>query len=69
MAGGVWNLEAFEHWLDNPEIGPIVFNLARAQLLHRNIQFLCLETQINEFEKGDVYLNRFSPTGFLLFRG
>ena len=25
MAGGVWWLEEWEHWLDNPELGPIAF--------------------------------------------
>ena len=25
MAGGVWWLEEWEHWIDNPELGPIAF--------------------------------------------
>jgi NAD(P)H-dependent flavin oxidoreductase YrpB (nitropropane dioxygenase family) len=33
MAGGVWNIEEYESWLDNPEIGPIVFQFGTRPLL------------------------------------
>jgi hypothetical protein len=25
MAGGVWRLDEWDHWIDNPELGQIVF--------------------------------------------
>ena len=33
MAGGVWYLREWEHWLDNPEIGPIAFQFGTRPLL------------------------------------
>lgn len=65
MAGGVWCLEEWEHWLDNPEIGPIAFQFGTRPLLTQ-------ESPIGEgwkrrlltLKEGDVFLNRFSPTGF-----
>ena len=33
MAGGVWNLEEWEDWIDNPEIGKIAFQFGTRPLL------------------------------------
>jgi nitronate monooxygenase len=65
MAGGVWWLEEWEDWIDNPELGPIAFQFGTRPLL-------TLESPISEgwkrrlplLKSGDVFLNRFSPTGF-----
>jgi nitronate monooxygenase len=65
MAGGAWHLKEWEHWLDNPEIGPIAFQFGTRPLL-------TVESPIPEIWKkrlltlkeGDVFLNNFSPTGF-----
>ncbi len=65
MAGGVWHIEDWEHWLDNPEIGPIAFQFGTRPLLTQ-------ESPVSEgwkkklltLKKGDIFLNRFSPTGF-----
>ncbi|MSO69382.1 MAG: nitronate monooxygenase [Alphaproteobacteria bacterium] len=65
MAGGVWYLRDWEDWIDNPELGPIAFQLGTRPLLTR-------ESPISEawkrilltLKEGDVRLNRFSPTGF-----
>ncbi len=65
MAGGVWWLNEWEHWLDNPEIGPIAFQFGTRPLLTQ-------ESPISEgwkkrllnLKPGDVHLHRFSPTGF-----
>lgn len=65
MAGGVWHLNEWEHWLDNPEIGPIAFQFGTRPLVTQ-------ESPISEHWKqrllnlreGDVALNKFSPTGF-----
>ena len=65
MAGGVWNLEEFEHWLDNPEIGPIVFQFGTRPILTQEYPVpLTWKEKLRTLKEGDVYLNRFSPTGF-----
>ena len=65
MAGGVWWLEEWQDWIDNPELGPIAFQFGTRPLL-------TTESPISEgwkrrlplLKSGDVFLNRFSPTGF-----
>lgn len=65
MAGGVWALKEWKDWLDNPEIGPIAFQFGTRPLLTK-------ESPISEewkkrlltLKKGDIALNKFSPTGF-----
>jgi nitronate monooxygenase len=65
MAGGVWYLREWAHWLGNSEIGPVAFQFGTRPLLTQ-------ESPISEewkqrlltLEEGDVYLNHFSPTGF-----
>jgi NAD(P)H-dependent flavin oxidoreductase YrpB (nitropropane dioxygenase family) len=65
VAGGVWCLSEWQDWLDNQELGPIAFQFGTRPLLTQ-------ESPISEewkkrlltLEEGDVYLNKFSPTGF-----
>ncbi|MDE0203901.1 MAG: nitronate monooxygenase, partial [Rhodospirillaceae bacterium] len=65
MAGGVWYLRDWEDWIDNPELGPVVFQFGTRPLVTE-------ESPISErwkrkllsMKEGDVKLNRFSPTGF-----
>lgn len=65
MAGGVWNIEEYESWLDNPEIGPIVFQFGTRPLLTKEYPISdAWKKRLLTLKKGDVYLNRFSPTGF-----
>lgn len=65
MAGGVWNIEEYESWLDNPEIGPIVFQFGTRPLLTKEYPISdAWKQRLLTIKKGDVYLNRFSPTGF-----
>jgi nitronate monooxygenase len=65
MAGGVWNLEEFDHWLDNPEIGPIVFQFGTRPILTQEYPVPdSWKKRLLTLKEGDVYLNRFSPTGF-----
>lgn len=65
MAGGVWWLSEWEHWLDNPEIGPIAFQFGTRPLLTRESPISdAWKKRLHELQPGDVYLNRFSPTGF-----
>lgn len=65
MAGGVWNIEEYESWLDNPEIGPIVFQFGTRPMLTKEYPISDgWKQRLLTLKKGDVYLNRFSPTGF-----
>jgi nitronate monooxygenase len=65
MAGGVWWLEEWEHWLGNKEIGPIAFQFGTRPLLTKESPIPELWKQkLLTLKEGDVYLNRFSPTGF-----
>lgn len=65
MAGGVWNLSEWEDYIDNPEIGPLAFQLGTRPLLTRESPVA--ETwykKLMELKKGDIVLQQFSPTGF-----
>ncbi|HYC05894.1 MAG TPA: nitronate monooxygenase [Azospirillaceae bacterium] len=65
MAGGVWWLSEWEHWLDNPELGPVAFQFGTRPLLTRESPISeAWKQKLLTLKKGDVYLNRFSPTGF-----
>ncbi|NHO31342.1 NAD(P)H-dependent flavin oxidoreductase [Acetobacter fallax] len=65
MAGGVWWLEEWQDWIDNPELGPIVFQFGTRPLLTKESPIPeAWKQRLKTLEKGDVFLNRFSPTGF-----
>jgi NAD(P)H-dependent flavin oxidoreductase YrpB (nitropropane dioxygenase family) len=65
MAGGVWKIEDFEHWLDNPEIGPIVFQFGTRPIYTKEYPVPAKwKEKLMTLKEGEVYLNRFSPTGF-----
>ncbi len=65
MAGGVWWLADWEHWLDNPEIGPIAFQFGTRPLLTKESPISAeWKERLLTLKSGDVFLNKFSPTGF-----
>ena len=65
MAGGVWWLEEWEHWIDNPELGPIAFQFGTRPLLTQESPISdAWKSRLMTLKEGDVFLNRFSPTGF-----
>ncbi|MCB2081857.1 MAG: nitronate monooxygenase, partial [Rickettsiales bacterium] len=65
MAGGVWYLRDWEHWLDNPEIGPIAFQYGTRPLVTKESPVPeAWKQKLLTLNEGDVLLNRFSPTGF-----
>ena len=65
MAGGVWNLKEFEDLIDNPEIGPIAFQLGTRPLLTKESPVAkAWQGCLRSLKKGDIILQRFSPTGF-----
>lgn len=65
MAGGVWFLRDWADWVDDPDVAPLAFQFGTRPLLTQ-------ESPISEewkrrllgLEEGDVFLNKFSPTGF-----
>jgi len=65
MAGGVWWLSEWEHWLDNQEIGPVAFQFGTRPLMTQESPISpAWKKRLLQLKKGDVFLNRFSPTGF-----
>jgi NAD(P)H-dependent flavin oxidoreductase YrpB (nitropropane dioxygenase family) len=65
MAGGVWNLKEWDHWIDNPELGQIAFQFGTRPLLTRESPIPEeWKRGLMELEEGDILLHRFSPTGF-----
>jgi NAD(P)H-dependent flavin oxidoreductase YrpB (nitropropane dioxygenase family) len=65
MAGGVWWLEEWEDWIDNPELGPVAFQFGTRPLLTQESPIGdAWKRKLLTLKKGDVFLNRFSPTGF-----
>ena len=65
MAGGVWWLDEWEDWIDNPELGPVAFQFGTRPLLTRESPVSeAWKKKLLTLNAGDVFLNRFSPTGF-----
>jgi NAD(P)H-dependent flavin oxidoreductase YrpB (nitropropane dioxygenase family) len=65
MAGGVWNLKEWNDWIDNPELGQIVFQFGTRPLLTQESPIPAdWKARLMTLEEGDVLLHRFSPTGF-----
>ena len=65
MAGGVWYLREWEDWIDNPELGPIAFQFGTRPLLTQESPISeAWKRRLLTLHEGDVFLNRFSPTGF-----
>jgi nitronate monooxygenase len=65
MAGGVWYLREWEEWIDNPDLGPIAFQYGTRPLLTQESPISSAwKRKLLTLKEGDVFLNRFSPTGF-----
>ena len=65
MAGGVWWLDEWEDWIDNPDLGPIAFQFGTRPLLTRESPIPeAWKRRLMALRQGDIFLNRFSPTGF-----
>ncbi len=65
MAGGVWWLEEWEDWIDNPELGPVAFQFGTRPLLTRESPIPdAWKQRLMTLKPGDVLLQPFSPTGF-----
>lgn len=65
MAGGVWWLSEWQDFLNNPEVGPICFQFGTRPLLTQESPISkAWKDKLLSLQEGDIYLNRFSPTGF-----
>jgi nitronate monooxygenase len=65
MAGGVWQLSEWADWIDNPELGPIAFQFGTRPLLTQESPIpASWKQKLLTLKNGDVFLNKFSPTGF-----
>lgn len=65
MAGGVWHLKEWARWLRNPEIGPIAFQFGTRPILTKESPVSdAWKRRLLTLKENDVFLNRFSPTGF-----
>ena len=65
MAGGVWYLRDWAHWIDDPEIAPIAFQFGTRPLLTQESPISeAWKRKLVTLREGDVFLNHFSPTGF-----
>ena len=65
MAGGVWALNEWTDWIDNPELGQIVFQFGTRPLLTQESPIPeGWKARLMTLSEGDISLHKFSPTGF-----
>jgi nitronate monooxygenase len=65
MAGGVWHIKEWESWMDDPLVAPVAFQFGTRPLLTQESPIpQGWKERLLTLKPGDVYLNRFSPTGF-----
>lgn len=65
MAGGIWNLSEWKDYINNKEIGNIAFQFGtRSLLVKENPIAEKWKEKLLSLKKGDIILNRLSPTGF-----
>lgn len=65
MAGGVWRLDEWQDFIDNPDVGPICFQFGTRPLLTRESPISDdWKQRLLTLKDGDVLLHQFSPTGF-----
>lgn len=65
LGGGVWNIAEWDDYIDNPDIGPLAFQLGTRPLLTQESPiWKAWQSTLMALKKGDVLLQRFSPTGF-----
>ncbi len=65
MAGGVWFLREWQDWINNPELGPVMFQFGTRPLLTQESPIpMKWKKRLLTLKKGEVILNHFSPTGY-----
>ena len=65
IAGGVWSLSDWQDYIDNPELGNVAFQFGTRPMITMEspISDAWKKLMLNA-KKGDVILQKFSPTGF-----
>lgn len=65
IAGGVWSLSDWQDYIDNPELGKVAFQFGTRPMITKEspISDAWKRLMLNT-HKGDVILQKFSPTGF-----
>lgn len=65
LAGGIWSLKDWEDYIDNPEIGKIAFQFGTRPMVTKESPISDAWKKVMlQVKKGDVILQKFSPTGF-----
>lgn len=65
IAGGVWNVNEYSHYLENPEVGKVAFQFGTRPLFTKESPISNdWKQRLFNLKEGDIYLNKFSPTGF-----
>ncbi|MBL6621388.1 MAG: nitronate monooxygenase [Rickettsiales bacterium] len=65
MAGGVWHINEYKDWLDDQNIGKIAFQFGTRPIVTKeNPAPIEWKKKLLMLKEGDVFLNKFSPTGF-----
>ena len=65
MAGGVWYMRDWADWIEDPDVAPVAFQFGTRPLLTQESPISKeWKTRLLTLEEGDIFLNKFSPTGF-----
>ncbi len=65
MAGGVWFLREWADLIEDPDVAPVAFQFGTRPLLTQESPISdAWKQRLLRLHEDDVYLNRFSPTGF-----
>lgn len=65
MAGGVWALEEWADWIDDPAVAPVAFQFGTRPLLTQESPIpQAWKDRLPHLKPGEVTLQKFSPTGF-----
>ena len=65
LAGGIWSLNDWQDYINNPEIGKIAFQFGTRPMVTQESPISeAWKKLMLQLKKGDVILQRLSPTGF-----
>ncbi len=65
LAGGVWALDEWKDYINNPDIGKIAFQFGTRPMITKESPISdAWKKLMLQVKKGDVILQKFSPTGF-----
>lgn len=65
LAGGIWALDDWQDYIDNPEIGKLAFQFGTRPMITKESPISdAWKKLMLQVKKGDVILQKFSPTGF-----